>query len=104
MIGTTGALVLVIVNVVLAGALGVGAGGLVSLILWRRWGVKTIAKDFLLAVAVYILAGSVIMQIEIAHGVWRSDVALTTEIAVGCVVVSHLLMPAVQWIKQARHG
>lgn len=96
MIGTTGASVLFLINVIFAGVLGIGAGGLTCLVLRRSWGVKDALIDALLAAVVAVTAAYLISAIETARGVWESRVALILAIAVGSVVVRHLIRLALR--------
>ena len=91
MIGTTGATVLFIVNFVLAGILGIAAGGLTGLIQRRPWGLKAVGIDAVLAIVVAIIAVYVLTAIEVSRGIWGSIVAPVWAIAVLSVVGRHLL-------------
>ncbi len=82
MIGTTGATVLFVINVLFASVLGIGAGGLTCLVLRRPWGMKGALMDAALAAAVAVVAAYVIAAIETARGVWESRVMLILIIAV----------------------
>jgi hypothetical protein len=90
MIGTTGAAVLVIVNLIFASALGTGAGGLTCLALRRHWTLKTALIDAGFAAVVAFIAAYGISAIEAARGVWGSGVTLILAIACGSVVLRHL--------------
>jgi len=91
MIGTTGATVLFLINVLLAGVLGVAAGGLTCLAIRRSWGLKGALIDAVLAAVVSVAAAYVIAAIESARGVGESRIALILAIAVASVVVRHLI-------------
>lgn len=91
MIGTTGATVLFLINVLVACVLGLGAGGLMCLALRRSWGLKEALIDAVLAAVVAVTAAYLIAAIESARGVWESRVALILSIAVASVVVRHLI-------------
>ena len=91
MIGTTGAAVLFVVNVISASALGAVAGGLTCLMLRRPWGIKAAVIDAVLAAVVAVIAAYVVSAIEIARGVWESRVTLILAVAVGSVVARHIL-------------
>jgi hypothetical protein len=91
MIGTTGATVLFSLNVLFAGVLGIGAGGLMSLALRRSWGLKEALIDAVLAAVVAVVAAYVVAAIESARGVWESRIVLILTIAVASVVVRHLI-------------
>jgi hypothetical protein len=75
MIGTTGAAVLFLINVLLACVLGIVAGGVTCLALRQSWSLKE----------------ALVTAIDIARGVWKSRVALMLLIAVGSVVARHLI-------------
>lgn len=91
MIGTTGATVLFVINVLFASVLGIGAGGLTCLVLRRPWGIKNVLIDAPLAAAVAVGAVYVIAAIETARDVWESRVTLILIIAVASVVARYLL-------------
>jgi len=91
MIGTTGATVLLIANLVFATLLGIGVGGLTCLVLRRRWGLRAAIIDAAIALVVGAIAAYAVAAIETARGVWGSSVTLVLSIAAGSVVVRHLL-------------
>jgi hypothetical protein len=93
MLGTTGATVLFVVNVVFAGVLGGCAGGLVCLALRRRWTLRTGLTDAALGAAAALIAAYVVSAIGSAHGVWESRVTLIIAIAVASIVARHILRP-----------
>ena len=93
MIGTKGATVLFVVNVLFASILGIGAGGFTCLILRRNWGAKTALKDGVLAAVIAILAAYVVTVVESSRGVWDSRVTLILALAVLSVIGRHLLRP-----------
>lgn len=95
MIGTTGATVLFVFNVLFASVLGIGAGGLICSVLRRPWGIKTVLLDAALAAAVAVVAAYVVAAIDTARGVWESHVMLILIIAFASVVARHLLRLAV---------
>lgn len=94
MIGTTGATVLLVINIVLASLVGVAAGGLACLALRRAWGPKTAVIDGVLAAAVAIVSAYVVASIDDARGVWDSRVGLVLAIAAASAAVRHLVQPA----------
>jgi hypothetical protein len=96
MIGTTGATILYLINVLLASVLGVGAGGLTCLILRLKWGVKAALIDAVLAAIVAVITAYVAATIETARGVWASNVTLVLVIAVISVVIRHLVQLALR--------
>lgn len=89
MIGTRGAAVLMLVNFILASALGVGAGGLTCVAFRRAWGLKTALIDAVLAAVVAVVAVYVVSAIDNARGALQSRVGLVLVIATGVVVVRH---------------
>jgi hypothetical protein len=91
MIGTTGATVLFIINIVFAGVLGIGAGGLTCLVLRQPWGLRAALLDAVLAAGVALIAAYVLAAIEATRGVWGSLVGLVLAIAAVSVVVRHLI-------------
>ncbi|MGA6984446.1 MAG: hypothetical protein WBZ01_00205 [Terriglobales bacterium] len=96
MIGTSGAAVLFVVNLLFASVLGVGAGGLTCFMLRRPWGLKAAVIDAVFAAIVGVIAAYVVSAIEIARGVWESRVALILAIAVASVVIRHLVRLALR--------
>jgi hypothetical protein len=91
MIGTTGAAVLVLINLLLAGALGMVAGGLTSLALRRPWGIKAALMDAVLAAFVAIVALFIFASVDAARHAWTSRVTVILAIATASVVIEHLL-------------
>jgi hypothetical protein len=96
MIGTSGATVLFVVNVLFASVLGVGAGGLTCFLLRRPWGFKDALIDAVLAAVVAIVAAYLVSAIENARGVWESRVALILAIAAASIVIRHLMRLALR--------
>ena len=96
MIGTTGATVVSVVIVLFAAILGVGAGGLACLVLRQLWGLKVALIDAAIAAAITVIAAYIGAAIAMARGVWESRVALILIIAVGSVVVRHLIRLALR--------
>ena len=91
MVGTTGAIVLVTINGLLASLLGIGAGGLTCLLLRQSWSLKQCLVDAVIAAAMAFAAAYVVSAIDSARGIWESRVALILAIAVASVVVRHLV-------------
>jgi hypothetical protein len=91
MIGTTGATVLLIINIVLAGVLGIVTGGLMCLVLRQPWGLRTILLDAVVAAGVGFVAAYVLASIAAARGVWGSVVGLVLGIAAASVIVLHIV-------------
>jgi hypothetical protein len=96
MIGTSGATVLLLVNVVFAGVLGIGAGGLTCFALHRPWSLKAALLEAVLAVVVAVIAAYAVSAIDNARGVLESRVGLVLAIAAASVVVRHLMRLAVR--------
>lgn len=96
MIGTSGVTVLFSINVLFACVLGMGASGLTCLVLRLPWGLKDILVDAVLAAVVAVIAAYAISAIDSARGVWESRVTLILTIAVGSVVVRHVIRFAIQ--------
>lgn len=95
MMGTTGGTVLLIVTVIFAGLLGVGAGGLTCLMLRQSWGLKTALIDAVLATIVAIASAYVVASIEAARGVWGAwGIGLVLAIAAASATVRHLVQSA----------
>jgi hypothetical protein len=94
MIGTTGAGLLFVVNILFASVLGVGAGGFTCLLLRRSWSLKAVVIDAMLGALVALLAAYVISAVETARGVWESRVTLMLAVAVASVIGRHILRPA----------
>lgn len=91
MIGTTGATVLFIINVLFAILLGIASGGLTCLVIHRPWGLKPALIDAILAAVVAVTAAYVVGAMDSASHVWESRVTLILVIAAGSVVVRHLI-------------
>jgi hypothetical protein len=72
MIGTTGATILFVINLLFASVLGIAAGGVSCLVLHRPWGIKPAFMDATLAAVVAVIAAYVIGAIESASHVWGS--------------------------------
>jgi hypothetical protein len=96
MIGTSGAAVLLLVNIIFASVLGMGAGGLTGLVLRRPWSLKTALIDGALAAVVAVITAYVVAAIDNARGVLESRVALVLAIATASVVARHLMRLAVR--------
>ena len=96
MIGTSGATVLFVVNVLFASVLGVGAGGLTCFLVRRPWGFKDALMDTVLAAVVAVVAAYLVSAIENARGVWESRVALILAIAAASVVIRNLMRLALR--------
>jgi hypothetical protein len=90
MIGTTGAAVIVIVNIFLAGVLGIGTGGVTCAVLRRPWSLKVAGIDAVLAMVVAVIAAYVLSVIEIRGGAWQSVVEPVFAVAAVSVVARHL--------------
>jgi hypothetical protein len=91
MIGTTGATVLLIINIALASVVGVVTGGLTCLVLRQPWSLKTVLLDAALAACVGLVAAYALATIEAARGVWGSLVGLVLAIAAVSIIVAHIV-------------
>ncbi len=91
MIGTTGATVLSVINVLFASVLGIAVGGFTCLVLHRPLGLKPALIDAILAAVVVIIVAYVVGAIESASHVWESRVTLILAIGAASVVVRHLM-------------
>jgi hypothetical protein len=96
MIGTTGAFVLFIINVLFAVLLGISAGGLTCLVIHRPWGLNPALVDAILAAVVALTAGYVLGAVDSARHVWESRVTLILVIAAASVVLRHLIRPSLR--------
>jgi hypothetical protein len=99
MIGTRGAAVLLLVNIIFAGVLGLGAGGLMCLVLRRPWRVKVALIDAVLGAVAAVIAAYVVSSIDNARGVLDSRVGLVLVIAACSVVLRHLLSPGLRFAR-----
>jgi hypothetical protein len=99
MIGTSGAAVLLLVNIIFASVLGIGAGCLTCLALRRPWGLKAALIDAGLAAVVAIIAAYVVSAIDNSRGVLASRVELVLVIAAGSVVLRHLIRQALRFAR-----
>ena len=96
MVGTTGGAVLVVVNILFAAALGIGAGGVASLGFRQSWSLKVALLDGVLAAFVAVVAAFVIAMLDASRGAWGSRVILVLAIALGSAVLRHLLQFALR--------
>ncbi|HEY8670318.1 MAG TPA: hypothetical protein VIL63_05740 [Terriglobales bacterium] len=96
MIGTTGASALFLVNLLLAGALGIAAARLASLVLRLPWRGKTALSDAALSAAVALAAAYVVGVIAASHHVWQSRVTLILVIAAASVILKYIFRMAVR--------
>jgi hypothetical protein len=96
MLGTTGATIVCIVYLVFACVLGTVAGGLTCLALRRRWSPKDALIDAVLTGVVAFFSAYVEAEIDIARGVWGSNLTLILAVAIGSVVLRHLLRLALR--------
>jgi len=90
MIGTVGAEAIMVVNLVIAAVLGIGAGGLTCLVLRRPWSIKTALVDGVFAFVVAFISAYVISTIEARRGVWTSVVEPVLAIAAASVILRHI--------------
>ncbi|MGB6742034.1 MAG: hypothetical protein WBE38_00150 [Terracidiphilus sp.] len=92
MIGTGGAFVLAVVNILFATVLGIGIGGLASLGFRQSWRLKVALQDGLLAGLVALVAAYLIGSFEAARGAVGAHVVVWVfAIALSSVVLKHLL-------------
>lgn len=91
MIGTTGGAALLLINLLCASALGVGAGRLTCFALRQPWSVSAALKDAVLATSVAVFTAYIMSLRDIASHAWASRVMLVLAIATASVVVEHLL-------------
>jgi len=92
MIGTGGVIVVAMVNILFATVLGIGIGGLASLVLRQPWGRRVALQDSLLSSLVAFVAAYVIGSFEAAHGAWGAHVVIWVfAIALCSVVLKHFL-------------
>jgi hypothetical protein len=94
MVGTTGSAVLVIASILFASLLGLGAGGLICLVLRQPWGFKAAAIDGGVAAVVLLVGAFVEAEVEAARGIWDSHETLILFIAVGSAAGRELLRSA----------
>jgi len=93
MIGTSGAIALVVINVVFASLLGIGAGALTRLVLHRSWRVKSVVLDAAIAAIMALVAAYVLATIEATRGTWGSVVGPVLAIAAASAVLRNLAWP-----------
>jgi hypothetical protein len=91
MIGTVGATILISIGLLFTCVLGIGAGGLMCLALRRSWTLKEALIDAVLTAVVTVATAYVVAAIDIPHGVWEPRNGLILTIAIGSVVVRHLI-------------
>jgi len=91
MIGTTGATILAVILLLLAAALGIGGGGLACLVLRQPWHARVAVIDAAVAATVAFIAGNLVAAIEMARHNYESRVTLILAIAVGGVLVRHIV-------------
>jgi hypothetical protein len=96
MIGTTGATIVILVKVLVACVLGIGAGGFTCLALRLSWRPKEALIDAVLTTVVTVATAYVVAAIDIPRGVWESRDGLILAIAVGSVVVRHFVRLALR--------
>lgn len=100
MIGTTGAAVLVVINVLFASMLGIVAGGLSCAALRQSWSLRVAAIDAAFAAVVAVAAAYSIPAIESARGVSGSVVTLGVVVSIAGVVIRHFVRFALRPVKQ----
>lgn len=92
MLGTAGASIILIVNLAIAGMLGVAAGSLLSGILGQHWTLRAVGIDAVLAIVTAIAAAFILTYLVLPRDVWVSIVMPVWSIAVLSVVFRHLLL------------
>jgi hypothetical protein len=90
MIGTTGAAVLAIVNIFLAGILGIVTGGVACAMLRRRWSLKAAGIDVALAMVVFLVTVMVISEVQLRLTHWASALAPGFIAAAVAVIARHM--------------
>ena len=91
MIGTKGALVILIFNLLATGILGAITGVITSLILQQRWRIKNGFTDATVATLTALFSASILTLIDEARGTLQSRLLLDVLIAVGAVVLTHVV-------------
>jgi hypothetical protein len=91
MIGTTGAAVIFIGNVILTGMLGIAAGIFACFVFRQAWRVTDALVDAPLAAIVAIGTAYLFGVIETAKGTWGFGVWTIFCVAAGSVIIRHLL-------------
>ncbi len=91
MIGTNGALVILIVNLLATGILGVITGVITSLILRQRWRIKNGFTDATVSTLTAFFSASILTLIDEARGTLQSRLLLDVLIAIAAVVVTHVV-------------
>lgn len=91
MIGTTGATVLAIVNVLIAGILGIVVGAISCAVLRRRWTVRAAGIDAVLAMIVFFIAVMAISEIQIRLAHWADALTPGWILAAVAVIAGHLV-------------
>jgi uncharacterized membrane protein len=89
MLGTTGGAVLVCVNLLAIGVIGMLVGLLATLAMRKRWGGKVALIDLLTAIFAALLAGYSVSAVEAARGVWESRLGLIAILAIAAVLLIH---------------
>jgi hypothetical protein len=91
MIGTTGATIVILIKILVACVLGIGAGCITRFALRRSWSLKEAFIDAVLVVVVAVTAAYVVDAIDISRGVWESRDGLILAIVIGSVIGRHLI-------------
>jgi uncharacterized membrane protein len=89
MIGTTGATIVIVVKLLFACVLGMGAGGLTCLVLRLHWSLLHSLIDFVLTAVAAIATAYVVFLIDTPRNIWEPRDGLILAIAVGGVVLRH---------------
>jgi tetrahydromethanopterin S-methyltransferase subunit D len=91
MIGTTGATVLAIVNILFAGILGIVVGGISCATLRQRWSFQAVGIDAVLAMIVFFIAVTAISEIQIRLTHWADALTPGWILAAVAVIAGHLV-------------
>ena len=79
-----------IVNIFLAGLLGIVTGGVTCAILRRRWNLKAAGIDVPLAMIVFLVAVVVISEVQLRLTHWADALALGWLAAAVAVIARHM--------------
>ena len=83
-----------IVTILLIGVLGIAVGGVTCAVLRRRWNLKAVAIDAVLAMIVFCIAVQVIGDIQIRLSGWPSALKPALVIAAVTIIARELLRGA----------
>lgn len=91
MVGAKVGTAIAIANIILAGVVGIFAGGITCAILRRPWGLKTAGLDAGLAIIVAVITGFVLAEVSMSRGVWLPTVEPAWAVAGVSVIVRNVL-------------